>query len=326
MSKPAPEIEALAESLRNLVGCDDTERNREPRRGFWLREPQRKMRPRATDSPNDYDGSGYLNLVPSQAGLPARQQKALVEEWCRFLPTVSNLEWLWFSSSTSQELFDAACRVPHLKALYVERGRIHDLSSLRESGELEYLHIGGSPGIRSIEPLGKLAQLKWLELDDAKAVTRLEPLHTLVNLDGLAFTGSEFKRNAVESFFPLADLTQLRWLNVAAIRTKDQSLRAFSGMKNLEYLGIANHFPMEEFAWLSTRLPSSICDWLEPYSRHHSSVFPCPTCKQNWRVSTSGKGNGLLCPTCDSLKLAHHISKFNAQKTLAQRDLLAHVR
>jgi hypothetical protein len=317
MPKLDPKIQALAESLRTVVGCDN-DRNWEPVREFWARKAQRDITPDPIVSPDEYCGSEYLSISCTQTDLPVREQRKLVERWCELLPTLKHVRWLWFYSRVPQELFDAACRLEQLEALYFKWTGVTDFSSLTHCPKLKYLHIGSSASAKSIEPLGKLTQLKWLQIDNVKAATSVEPLSSLTNLEGLGFTGSEFRRYTLESFDPLANLTKLQWLHLGAVHTKDLSLRAFAGLKDLQFLGVGNYFPVAELAWLSLQLDSSVCQWLNPYVRMHSSVFPCCKCKKNWKVKTSGKGSKLLCPTCDSVKLARHVARFNAARAAAQ--------
>lgn len=325
MPKLDPEVLAVAESLREVVGCDDT-RDWEALREFWARKTQREITPRAIRSPDEYLGGEYLSISCTQTDLSDREQRQLVERWCELLPTLKDVRWLWFYSRVPQELFEAACSLPQLTALYLKWTGIADLSSLTHCKKLQYLYVGSSARAKSIDPLAELTQLRWLQIDNVKAATSLEPLSSLTNLEGLGFTGSEFKRYTIESFDPLADLTQLQWLHLGAVHTRDLSLRAFENMTALQYLGIGNYFPVEEFAWLSLHLDSSVCQWLNPYARMHSSVFPCPKCKKNWRVMTVGRGSTLLCPACDSVRLARHVIRFNAAKAAAQAVAGSHVR
>lgn len=317
MTKANAEIDMLAASLRGVVGCDD-QKDQRLALEFWARESQRAMEPKCISSPDEYDGSPYLAISCTQTDLPDREQARLVETWCHLLPTLDEVQWLWFYSRVPQCLFDAACQIPALRGLYVKWSGIENLEPLTQCTNLTHLKLGSSPGIRSLDPLGCLTWLKWLQVDNVRAAKTVEPLQSLKRLEGLGFTGGEFKNYTIHSFEPLGCMTNLRWLHLGSVHTEDQSLKTFANLKNLEFLGLGNFFPLEEFAWLSLRLSPSVCEWLQPYVKAHSSVFPCPRCKANWKVLASGKRGRLLCPTCDSVKLARHVMRFNAAREAAK--------
>jgi len=306
MGKIDTEVEALAEQLRGTCGAQpDDEPSTIP--NFWAHRPSEQFPPGAIVSPDAYQGGDRVSIACTQTDLPAKAQRALVENWCSALPAFSDLRYVWFQSRTTQALFEAACRLPNLEGLYVKWSGIDDLAPLQGVPTLLNLHLGSSPGVTSIAPLAGLRQLLRLDLENLKSVQDLTPLSGLTNLVALSFLGEEFKRNAVASFAPLAPLSSLTWLHLGALRTHDMSLRPLAALTGLEYLAIGNVFAIEEFAYLSARLPHTLCNWLKPYARFHKSVFPCRTCRENWKVMLSGKGRKLLCPTCDAVPLARHV-------------------
>ena len=320
MPKPEPHVLALAETLRSVVGADDN-KTWDHIREYWARSPQRELEPQALLTPEDYRGEERLSISCTQTDLSATEQHKLVEKWSEALPGFTHVRWLYFNSKTPQQLFQAACELPSLEGMYIKWSAVNELSPLTQCKSLRYLHIGSSASIASIHPLATLTQLKWLQVSNVKAATSLEPLSSLVGLEGLGFTGSEFKNFKVESFAPLSSLTQLQWLHLGGVHTQDLSLRCLIGLRNLKYLGVGNFFPVEEFARLSLYFDTSVCEWAQPYVKLHSSVFPCRKCKKNWRVKTSGKGSQLLCPTCDSLELARRVIRFMSAKDAALQEV-----
>lgn len=311
-------ITQLAEMLRSVVGCDDA-RDFGPAREFWARDPQRAIEPECIQNPDEFAGGPYLSVACTQTDLPDKQQRRLVDAWCEALPTFRDVQWLWFYSKVPQRLFEAACRLPQLTGLYIKWSGIEDLEPLSQCVELSYLKLGSSASVQSIHPLRHQGNLKWLQVENVKAANSLEPLSSLTALEGLGFLGAESKIRTIDSFDPLANMTDLKWLHLGGVRTRDNSLKALANLRNLQYLGLANCFPYEEFARLSLFLTPSVCMWLQPYVRLHSSLFPCKKCKENWQVMTSGKGGRRLCPTCDSLALARRVLKFNAVREAAMR-------
>jgi hypothetical protein len=313
------EVAALAATLRTTQGCDDG-RDRSRALSFWTRSPQRESQPQSTRYAEEYDGSTTLSLSVALPDLSPSQQKQRLAEWCLKLQSFDKVEWVWLYGNVPQVLFDAVCQMSGLKGLSIERSRISTLAALSSAHQLHYLKLGNSPGILDLEPLAGLTALKWLQLDNLKAITSLEPLQGLIQLEGLGFTGSDHKSHLIDSLTPLSRLIQLRWLHLGALRVQDESLQPLAGLKQLTWLGLPNCFSVEAFAALSDDLSPDICDWLQPYARFHSSVLPCRVCQQNWRVMCAGLGSKALCPTCDAVKLAQHILRFNRAKQAARTE------
>jgi len=286
--------------------------------GYWARRPG--FPPEAISDPSEWSGQPYVHVICTQTGLPPRQQKQLVKKWCDALPSMTAVKILWFGSRVSQELFDAACEMPNIESLYLKWNGVKDLSPIASLERLRHLHLGASTSVQSLIPLAGLGSLQWLQIESSLRHFSLEPLQGLSHLEGLGFLGVEGKQHSLPSLAPLSALQQLRWLHLGSVHVSDGSLRPLAALKKLEWLGIGNFFELEEFAWLSTRLPSTKCDWLKPFCRFHPSVFPCRKCKANWCVMTSGKGSRLLCPSCDTLELAKHVMAFTAAADSAAED------
>lgn len=310
MAYTSAPLEAVAAELAASDGSAPEGTNRFVP-SFWAANRSPHFPPPAIAEPDEWDGAPNVRVVCTQTGLSARDQRNLVDRWCAALPAMVAVQVLWLDSRVPQELFDAACQMPQLAGLYLKWNGVKDLSSLRGLHDLRYLHLGASSSVESLRPLQAMNKLEWLQIESPTKDFCLEPLGGLSNLVGLGFTGVEGKKHCVPSLSPLSSLLQLRWLHLGAVHVVDGSLRPIGGLTNLDWLGIGNFFPVEELAWLKSRLPRTACDWLQPFCRFHKSLFPCRTCKQNWRVMTSGKGSKLLCPTCDSLKLAKHVIAYD---------------
>jgi len=184
--------------------------------------------------PQEFDGGDRLNVVCTQTDLSAREQSALVREWTEILPTLKGIKFLWFSSRVSQDLFDAACCVPGLEGLYIKWSGIRDLSSIRQSSELTYFHLGQSALVNSIIPIAKRVDLLWLDLELLSHVRDLEPLAELRSLEGLSLEGSMSTAWHVKSLDPLGVLTKLRYLSIANLRSEDGSLTGIFPLSQLE--------------------------------------------------------------------------------------------
>lgn len=306
------------EQLRDVKGAVTVSARRSlAGREIWGRPALRRYEPKSIRYPRDYSGSTNLSISCTQTELPAKQQAKLVSEWCETLPGLRRVKRIWFHSRASQELFEAACRVPQLEALYIGLSGIDDLSPLTDCENLRYLHIGGFVKLESFDPLASLSRLKWLQLGNVREMLDLKPVAALTGLKGLGISGTESKRLTLQSFEPLSALVDLEWLHLGSVSALDYSLRPFAQMRKLKFLGLPNYSPVEEFAALSLRLGPDVCKWLQPYVRFDPTCFPCRSCKQNWRVMCSGKGGRLLCPACDTVPLARHVLRFNRARHAA---------
>lgn len=307
-------LNEFASQIREEVSAAQAEARRagpQPWHGYWYHRPEENFPPASLRHPADYGGGENLSIACTQTDLPAKAQKALVQAWCEFLPTLKDVKTLWFQTRTTQELFDAACRMPSLEGLYVKWGGINSLDALSGLPRLHALHLGSSPGVTNIQLLADMSALRWLQLDNLKAITDLAPLSGLTALEGLGFTGAEGKRHTLDTLAPLADLTRLRWLHLGSIHVADGSLRPLGGLKALRWIGMGNFFDVSELAWLATALPETNCDWLKPYKDLADCGIRCKKCREHSLLMLSGKGRGTICPACDANKLEKQLAAFH---------------
>ncbi len=219
--------------------------------GFWRYRPEDGFPPGPIRYTQSYDGSTRLNVSCTQTELSYYEQKKLVGEWCEFLPTLTEVRFLWFSSRVSQPLFDAACSIPNLTGLYVKWSAIKHLDALRDLSGLRYLHVGSSSQIESVDCLAALTTLKVLHLENLKRIQRLDPLAELSGLEGLALWGGD-KPWKVETLKPLGALDGLRYLFLTGLRPTDASLEPLKQLANLENLRLGRWWPEEKVIELQT--------------------------------------------------------------------------
>jgi len=205
---------------------------------FWYWKPESRFPPPAVLRPDDFAVTDRLNVACTQTGLPAREERTILNSWCEALPTLKGVRFLWFSSRVSQGLFEAACQMADLEGLYIKWSSIADLSSIGRSQSIRYFHLGPSPHVASIVPLGNCRQLRWLGLELLSQITDLEPVGRLVDLEGLALEGSMGTTWRVETLAPVGHLLGLRYLSIANLRSTDESL---SGLLSLHHLVAFRH-------------------------------------------------------------------------------------
>lgn len=229
--------------------------NRDIQDGFWYWRPKEDFPPEPIQEPEEFDGRSVLNIACTQTGLTPRSQAKLVRRWCELLPTLKGVEFLWFCSKVTQELFDAACSVPGLQGLYVKWSGIKSIEAIATAKKLAFFHLGSSTQLVSIEPLVRVKNLIWLEVENIKRIQDLGVLGKLKQLQGLAIEGSIWTTQRVDSLAPLAQLRSLRHLSIANLRAKDKTLRPLFSLSSLELFCAANWWSDDELEELRRRNP-----------------------------------------------------------------------
>jgi hypothetical protein len=308
-------MEDLPNTLQQaLVGLQAEARRRaevvEPWHGFWYRRPHVNFPPPGIRHVAEYDGAERLSLVCTQTNLPPRQQKALEREWCERLPTLTHVKLLWFESRVTQELFDAACRMPALEGLWVKWSGMTSSAQVARLSRLKSLHLGSSPSFGPLDVLGDVP-LTWLELENNRASCDLSFLKRLPQLQGLAVTGdgNSIKTITLKSLAPLRALSHLQWLRLTTVKVEDGSLAPLADLPSLKYLQLSNRFSVKEIAGLAGRMPQVRSDWFEPVGRP-VTWRACKTCGEKTMVMLSGKGTTMLCTACDAARVDKHIAEF----------------
>jgi hypothetical protein len=220
---------------------------------FWYYDPD--TTPAPIVYPNELGTSDRLNIACTQTRLPSREQKALVNEWCNLLPSLTGVRLLWLSSKVPQVLFDAVCRMPQLEGLWIKWSGVTSIEGIEALTRLAYFHLGSSTQVTSIQPLSGRTGLLWLGLENLAKIDRLDPLAGLTNLEGLALEGSMWKTWTVATLSPISRLRGLRYLSLANLRAVDHTLTPLFTLRQLETLNIAKWWPDAEVAELRRRNP-----------------------------------------------------------------------
>lgn len=225
------------------------------RLGYW---PSRQLSgeiPLAIRSPDEYSGADVLNIACTQTGLPTSQQRRIVDEWTRLLPTVPATTVI-FSSKVSQVLFDAACAVPHLRALSIAWSSCQSVDQLKRARTLEALFIGNSPWIADLRPISDLPKLEYLFLENVAAPVDLSFARTLVNLREFGLSASRGHRLQVLTLEPLASLQNLEMLWLISLKTMHGGLRPLHTLQRLKSLRTTIKSTSAEFKELCAAVPS----------------------------------------------------------------------
>lgn len=306
----------MSQSVKDVVtaiGNEMLQRSEvvEPWHSYWYHRPLRKFPPESIRYPTEYDGGDRLSLTCTQTDLPGKQQRELVREWCKVLPTLSKVRILWFQSKVTQELFDAACTMEKLEGLYIKWSDIKNLEPIKGLVNLIHLHIGGAPSAAPIDALCELRNLVDLEVHNVKAAENLKFLERMPQLRSLdlAGDGNSLKSLRINSLAPIRSLTNLKKLGISTATVIDESLEPIADLPRLKYLLISNQFEMEEFAKLAGKCPSVECDCFNPVGEP-ANWTQCKKCGQRTMVLLTGKRKSWLCTCCDVQRIEKHVVEF----------------
>lgn len=283
----------------------------QPSHSFWYHRPTKDFPPKSIRYPSDYDGSDRINIVCTQTELKPTEQKKLVQSWCELLPSLNKVEYIWFSSRTTQELFDAVCEMKSLKGLYIKWSGVKSIERIAKAQRLKYLHIGSSPSLSPLDPLHELPRLEWLELENIRACSDLTFTKNLTNLKGLSIAGdgNSIKYLKAKTLEPLTALQELYWLSLGAFMVEKDGLLPLSKLRKLKYLVLSNRYKMEDVAALAGSRPDIECPLFDPISGPYD--IACKKCGERKLMLPTGKGKPWMCESCDSGRIEKHIKEFN---------------
>jgi hypothetical protein len=223
--------------------------------GYW---PSRELSgeiPSPIRSPDQDTGAAVLNIACTQTGLPASRQRRLVDDWIRQLSTVPATTVV-FSSKVPQDLFDAACAVPNLRALSIKWSSCRSLQHLKHARSLEALFLGSSPGLADLCPISELTGLKHLFLENVAGPVDLSFTDRLGNLKELGLAAARGRTLEVLTLEPLASLKQLEMLWLVSVRVLHRGLRPLHGLQNLKSLRTTIRSTSSELKALCAAVPS----------------------------------------------------------------------
>ncbi len=109
---------------------------------------------------------------------------------------------------------------------------IEDISPICNLTNLKKLILYSNP-IKDISGIGRLTQLTYLDLLDTP-VSNISSLSSLINLETLYFDGAGIEEDFI-SIIPLADLTKLKYLDIA-----DRGIANIKPLENLSELVLLN--------------------------------------------------------------------------------------
>jgi hypothetical protein len=231
----------------------------------------------------------------------------------RRLSSLGHIRDLWCFDINDENLA-AIGECQSLRRLYIDGLKVSDLSSVVRLLNLQVLSLDSCSWISNLEFLRSCSVLKGLGIINFKNVRSVEEIGRLKDLRVLAIAGSMWTQMIIRTLGPLSGLAKLEELDLSNTKVMDESLRPLGELRALRSLNIANFYPMEEFAWLSSRLKNATCTWFSPYIDFE--VSRCKKCGGKSMVMLAGKGMPKLCKACDRSRLARHVESFEAAARL----------
>ena len=224
--------------------------------GFWVWDKKNEFPPDSITFPTQYNGQTKLNVACTQrSDLTPTQQKNLIKEWADFLPSCKNIEFLWFTTTTPQTIFESACLLDNLVGLNIKNSNIKSLDNLSKLKRLRYLRIGDSSKIESIQVLQNLTNLEVLVIENFKNISDFSLLKVLTNLKFLTIEGGMYKKQSVDNFEFLVDLKNLIYLSTAMINSTSKNIDIVFNLKNLQTINWAFDLTKSEMERLKQELP-----------------------------------------------------------------------
>lgn len=225
--------------------------------GFWFWDKANNFPPESITYPKEYTGQTKVNIACTQLlELTVTEQKKLIKEWVNFLPTCQNIEMLWFTTQTTQELFDSICKLENLVGLNIKWSNIKTLDNISTLTNLKYLNIGSSPRIESITPLADMTQLEVLRIENFKKITDFTPLSALTNLEFLSIEGGMYSKQKVDTFEPFSKLTNLIYFSAIMISCDDKRIDPILKLKKLKTINWAFNLTPKDMARVKQELPN----------------------------------------------------------------------
>lgn len=228
--------------------------------GYW---PSRQLSGQNPDSirhPDEYTGSDVVNVACTQTGLPAGEQRRLVEAWCSILPVLP-AKTVLFSSKVSQNLFEAAVANPKLEALSLKWSSLGSIGALAEHPALEALYLGDSPSLTGLNHLCSLPKLRHLFVQGVRESSDLKFASRLSKLVEFGLSGGS-KPLHVASLEPLQAMQSLAILWLVRVRPGSEGLKPLHRLAHLQSFRTSLNLHSDEVVELRKTIPA--LQYLQP--------------------------------------------------------------
>jgi hypothetical protein len=154
----------------------------------------------------------------------------------------------------NQEWIDLVSKVQSITSLFLDRPRAPNLSPLT-SLNLKNLTTSYPSHVKDWSFLEKFSSLLRLSLHNTLSIQDLEPIRDLVKLEVIQLSGGYSKALRLLSLAPLANLKNLKVIDLAAVRFSDWSLSPLFQLSDLRRFDCPLNYPKEELSALKSHNP-----------------------------------------------------------------------
>jgi len=152
-------------------------------------------------------------------------------------------------------------RATGLEHLSVLGSRITNLRPLATLHRLRLFDVNVSSRLRTLDGIEGLSSLEYLAMSNCSGALDVAAVARLRRMKVIFLSGFMHTPMRIDSLAPLSDLTDLRVLQLQAVRVRDRSLAPLHGLIKLHRLDLPRFFPAREIDALADALPSAQGNW-----------------------------------------------------------------
>lgn len=209
---------------------------------------------------------------------------------------------------------------PSTTSLKIWFCKVKDLSLLAKLTWLQELEIADWPH-DSFDVMRHMLSLRRLSIHHFPKIRDLNSLGTLTSLESLSLQTLPSwdpggKHMLFDSYEPIGRLTCLEELQLHGIMVSRLGLRPLASLVRLQSLSIDTQHPIEDYAFLATKLPA-VTDALGPlWQNPHIRCEKCASVIQYFRGVTKPRARRYTCPNCNPNLVARHVEAYESARKL----------
>jgi hypothetical protein len=162
----------------------------------------------------------------------------------------------------NQEWINLAAKAQSVTSLFIDRPKAKDLSPLSDLN-LKNFTTSYPSHVKNWSFLQKFSSLVRLALHETLSIQDLESIRNLTKLEVFQLSGGFSKVLRLPSLAPLAELKNLKVIDLAAVRFKDWSLSPLFNLPELRRFDCPLWWPKEELSALARQNPKLSSNALE---------------------------------------------------------------
>ncbi len=174
-----------------------------------------------------------------------------------------------FATNVNQKSLEEICTRSRAASLRFKGMTAHDLAPIGHLNSLEALDITWAHKFTDVSPLRNLRRLKSLTISDNKRWHDLSQLEG-ITVSELDLSGGMWNTNRYETLEPIATMPNLELLALNNVKTDQGGLRPLAECKKLKRLQVTYGFSTEDYAFLSVKLPNTMCDAFAPFVKREA--------------------------------------------------------